>query len=435
VTLRRLGIALAVIIGLGAAGLVCQRVAERGRYAASYSTYGAGPGGTRGLYLLAEELGAEPVRWAEDLARLPERGMLVALGGCEARQLRELSRYERRILIEWVEGGGVLVVAGAHTYLDPDLGVWLDRPETECDPTAGLLGILTRDQRAGDDGEELDQVPDDFQEDPGETFDELASEDEPRPIEWAEPVPGGLLEGLGPIGLRQPATLVLGDGTIFRPFLGFDDELAGVVADRGEGHVVVLASASLFQNRDLEEADGGALFARLVREHAPAGPVIFDEYHLGVGERRSTARYLRQVGGGPVAIQLVVLVLLLLWRAGARFGATREDPPPPPGGTASYVAAIGTLYRRSADPPGAIGILVRHALGRVAERHRLPHSDPTALEKALEERRHHDAAAAVRRIAVTGRGPLVRSRDLVGLARELDHLVTQATQGTAEGRR
>ena len=60
---RRAAIAAAVILGLGLSGVMCQRVSARGRYVAAYSTYGSGPEGTRGLYLLAEQLGARPQRW------------------------------------------------------------------------------------------------------------------------------------------------------------------------------------------------------------------------------------------------------------------------------------------------------------------------------------------------------------------------------------
>lgn len=93
---RRAAIATAVILGLGLSGVMCQRVSARGRYVAAYSTYGSGPEGTRGLYLLAEQIGARPQRWAEDLGRLPEGGgMLVALGACETWMRRDVGRLER----------------------------------------------------------------------------------------------------------------------------------------------------------------------------------------------------------------------------------------------------------------------------------------------------------------------------------------------------
>ena len=77
-----------LLLGLLSTSLVvCSRVAERGRYVGAYSSYGAGPKGTRGLYLLSERLGAAPTRWAQDLAALPPPpAMLVA--ACHQRRCR-----------------------------------------------------------------------------------------------------------------------------------------------------------------------------------------------------------------------------------------------------------------------------------------------------------------------------------------------------------
>src|SRR6185369_1339779 len=101
-----------------------------------------------------------------------------------------------------------------------------------------------------------------------------------------------------------------------------DDTLVrGVALRRDRGWVIALASGSPFQNRDLRTSDGGPLLARLLDAYAARGaPVLFDEYHLGVGDSRSTMRYLADAGYGPLALQAVLLVALVLWRAGARFG-------------------------------------------------------------------------------------------------------------------
>jgi hypothetical protein len=111
---------------LASTALVCVtllRVAERGRFARAYSTYGSGAQGTRALFLLLSELGHPLLRWSQDLARLPAHATLIALGSCESPAARPLSRYERTELLRFVERGGVLLVAGARNYLPPELGV------------------------------------------------------------------------------------------------------------------------------------------------------------------------------------------------------------------------------------------------------------------------------------------------------------------------
>ncbi|HJL17481.1 MAG TPA: DUF4350 domain-containing protein [Sandaracinaceae bacterium LLY-WYZ-13_1] len=440
-TVWRVGVSAAVILGLGVAGLVCQRVGARGRYAVDYSTYGGGPEGTRGLFLLAEELGARPQRWARDLGRLPEGGMLVATGSCRQRMLRDVGRIERQNLRRWVERGGVLVVAGADDYLArEDFGVELAGDDDRCTPTEGLVGMMVRAERGprktgvGDDADEpeLEDLPGAFRDDPARTYDEVTEQEalaRPRlAVGASEP-----LRGIPFVGLRNPLDVrvdarAAGD-TLLR-LDGPDGRPAAVRVDVGRGAVVAIASASLLQNRDLAEQNGGVLFARLVEAHAPEGPVLFDEYHLGVGQRRSTMRYLRQVGAGAVVVQVLLLILFGLWRFGARFGSPRPEPPPDPAGTASYVEGVGTLYAKARDPEGAARILARRALERIGAHHHLDPRDAEHLARQLEARRRVEAAEAVRAIASRADRPVGR-RGLARLADELDAQVAAATRRAA----
>jgi len=440
-TSTRVVVAVVAVAGLGALGLVCQRVAARGRYAAAYSTYGAGPEGARGVYLLAGSLGAQPVRWSEDLARLPPRGMMLALGGCDVMSNREVSKLERQTLGRWVEGGGVLVVAGARDYLSDDLGVSLERAELDCMPNIGWLRDLERKQRererrARDAGPEASPVPspepepgipgdDDPFGIPPDAARDLVQGDRLPAAQWA--VPSDLLAGLPTLPLRQPAKVKLAAGATGTTILALPSGPAGIVVRRGRGAIVALASASVLQNREVESGEGAVLFARLVRAYAPRGPVLFDEYHLGVGEQRSLMRYVAQVGGAALALQLLVLIGLVLWRHGTRLGEPRLAPLPPPAGTASYVAAVGALYGKAKDPAGAIAIVARHALAHVALHHHVTTAEPGALAKALEERKQPHAADAVREIVAHAQGVLSDTQ-MVGRAKDIDRAVARATK-------
>jgi hypothetical protein len=432
---KRVLVGAAVLLALGASGLVCQRVGARGRYATAFSSYGSGPEGTRGLFLLAERLGARPRRWAEDLGRLPPRGMLLALGSCDQLMRRPLSRLERENLKRWVEGGGVLVVAGVDDYARrPDFGVEIVSDPERCRPTEGLVGMLAdaedrgrRRKRPDDEQRRLDQLPSSLRDDPAGTYDELTEEDALPPARIVVGVGDPLLDA--PLaGMRRPLRIDVSSTSESVEILRLDGpngETAGVRARVGEGAVIALSSASMFQNRDLGSEQGGVLFARLVRAEAPDGPILFDEYHLGVGQQRSLARYLRQVGMGAVALQLLLLVAFALWRFGARFGGARADPEPEPAGTVSYVEGVGTLYARASDPSGAARILVRRALERIGAHHHLDGRDAEKLADELDGRRRAAAAAAVRKIAAhlaegVGRGGLPR------FASELDALVLRA---------
>jgi len=436
---KRVAVGAAVLIAFGVSGVMCARVGERGRYVGAYSTYGAGPDGTRGLYLLTEQLGARPQRWAEDLGRLPDGGMLVALGSCQQLMRRELTRIERENLQAWVEGGGVLVVAGAPSYLrELDFGVQLDTTDAQCRPTVGLLAMLDQQEREErgedtDDEEDLPEVedlPDRFGDDPAGTYEEVVDTDGPGEV--VQVVGDAAPFADAPrIGMRRPLGITVDEdrprSTLLRVEQadGLPGEPAAVRVDVEEGAVIVLASASLLQNRDLSARGGGVLFSRLVRQHAADGPVLFDEYHLGVGQRRSFMRYLRQTGAMPLVIQVLLLIGLLLWRLGAKFGAHQRPAPDDPGGTASYVEGVGTLYAKAKDPAGAIAILIRRALERIAAHHHLPNRDAGRLADALESKHQTDAAQAVRDIAAVQAQPMPRG-GLSKVAERLDALTRTA---------
>jgi hypothetical protein len=437
---RKLRLLLAGLLGLlvFGGGFVCQRVAERGRFASEYSSYGAGPKGTRGLYLLSEALGARPTRWVEDLAALPTGGMLVALGACKG-MARKLSRYEQQELTRWVEAGGVLLVAGARHYLPKTLGVTFE-PSPDCPQLLDLLGGQSAEKEDAEGGSDAENAEDDQEALPAATPDSgslataaVGDED----MVWTSPA-DELLAGLPPIAMRNPGRLVIDeDANAPRVLLSFPDaptmpessvqREAAVVIERGRGKVVVLASASMLQNRELAAGEGGVLFARLLAAYAPKGPLLFDEYHLGVGERRSMTRYLRNVGATPFVLQLLLAALVWLWRSGARFGAIRRPPPPVPAGTASFVSALGGLFARAADPQGTVRILEHQALAQVAARHHLPPSTSSQrIARALEARGLKRAAAAVMRIGEAERMLLADRMDIATVSRKLDAAVKEA---------
>jgi hypothetical protein len=425
--------------------LTLDRVAERGRFAAAYSSYGSGPKGSRALYLLVEELVAPVTRWAQDLARLPGRAVLVALGGCDAAMARKVSRYERQELVRWVRAGGVLVVAGAREYLPQAFGVqfksdarcrtrWSallssepdDELDLEPDPLAADGGVGSADAPPQEDGDvsvEAESNPP-VPRKPGDTT-------------WAVPM-SAALRGLSVVPFRDPGELVLMPdlepelllGDPRRDAEGHETDIAplGVVLRHGLGRVIVLASASMLQNAELGTSDGGELFVRLLRSYGNGAPVLFDEYHLGIGERRSLMRYLRQMGAAPLALQLVLVVALLLWRAGARFGSIQAAPAPKPAESSSFVNALGQLYQRSADARGALELIARDAYARIAAHHHVEAASPARLAQALAARGATQAVEAVWQIetaAKSGKDATARLPELVAnidaaLARALE---------------
>jgi len=427
--------------------LTLERVAERGRFARSFSSYGSGPEGVRALYLLSAELGLSPMRWSQDLARLPRGATLVALGDCESGMARPMSRYEHDELLRWLVEGGVLLVAGTRHYLPAGLGV-----DFELDPSctdgaapeaAGRQpGPVQPPNSAHDAGASVDAgsanvpaadggtVAFDSAGSAGVTSAEKLDDDTPA---WGVPM-DSVVRGLPIVPFREPGRLKISnpsaDTLLGLPTLDRGSNTASllplaVTSPYGRGRVIVLAAANMLQNAELDTSEGAALFARLMRAYSHGGPVLFDEYHMGMGERRSLMQYLRQLGAMPTLFQLALCVVVLLWRVGARFGGVRPLAETAPGGTISFVTALGGLYQGAGDATAALRLIARAALARIATHHGMAPLQAAALERALEERGAWQARDAVRRIvaAVSSK----RVQPLPGVVQGIDAALASAT--------
>jgi hypothetical protein len=412
--MKRVLVALGVLVVLGIGLVMCSRVAERGRFVAAFSSYGSGPDGTRGLFLVSKARNPATQRWSEDLARLPRRAMVVALGSCKTPMARDLSRYEREAMTKWIEAGGVLLVAGSPTYLWDEAGVSIERAPECPQPGISLAELLNENP----------------EEQPEKPIEPVAPV-EPAFFEDVEPIPiaargHGALEGLDRVSLMLAGSVAVASGER-EVILDEGGTAHGVVVRKGRGTIIALSSASLFQNSSIEESEGAVVFDRIAQRYARDLPILFDEYHLGVGEKRSIMQYVRSVGGAAVFVQFLVVLLFFLWRRAARFGGPKLDAIDAPAGTASYVRAVGTLYERSNDRQGAIDRLVRHALLRVRDGHHLASSDAPHVATELDERGRKDEAAAVRKLDELATSARSGAKiDIVSTAREIDALVKKA---------
>jgi hypothetical protein len=199
--------------------------------------------------------------------------------------------------------------------------------------------------------------------------------------------------------------------------------LAAVVK-RGKGRVIALASANMLQNSEIEASAGAALFTRLLKEYGGHGAILFDEYHLGIGERRSLMQYLRQLGAMPLFAQLLLCALFALWRAGARFGGIQSSEAPNERGTISFVTALGHLYEAAADSGAALRLIARAALTRIASHYGVESAQAAALDRALAKLHAEAARRAVADIvaAVSGKP----SEPLPVLVQRIDRALARA---------
>ena len=297
-----------------------------------------------------------------------------------------------------------------------------------------------------DEAPEVENAPEPFQQPVAdEGFAAPTSDDETPRIFFAQTY--GPLKGAGALEMERPAILILGAGldapsvdaaaTTTRPAEGgtsvellarLDGAPAGLRLRHGRGSVVALSSASAFLNDALRQGRGAMHYARLLRAVAPdpATPVYFDEYHLGIGGARSIVRYLRQLGGGAILLQLLVLLAIVALRYGRRFGGLAPDPEPIPGGTASYVAGTSALYARSGDRVGVAGVLFERALLRIATAHRIAERSAGGVAESLGRLGRLRAAEAVQELAAMENARPSSDAALVAYAERLDQFVVAA---------
>jgi hypothetical protein len=453
---RRTWLAWALLgaVALTLLGFIAARVTERGRFALPYSTSGAGPEGTRALYQLLGEEGFAVETWNEDIGRMPPGGALVLLGGCDHLGARPFSRPERERLTRWIERGGTFVVAGASGYVTPELGASLRmRSFSECLEDPGLIAMARANEEEEANGEEAEAPPDalpppvappgstsvgndkppvdDLLADPDATFDALDGGLALAEPIWGVPAAEPLI-GLPLLGMRNAGAIELAPGADARILASTGGKIGVVEIRRGEGRVIVLASASLLQNRDLTEHGGALLMTRLLRHYLPSGAAVrFDEYHVGAGERRSMARYFTQVGVVPLLLQVLFGFALLFFARSRRFGGVRPPLTPPLSSTQAFVGGLAGLFRASRDKKGTQKILAENALRRIADAHRQPEHDVAALTRALEDRGRKAAATGVREVVAIGERSILAAGDLAKASRELDDAVARATRREA----
>lgn len=423
--------ALAVALITGALAFlslpwIVARVVARGRFSLAYSTLGAGPDGTRGLYEVLRTRGHRVARQMEDVLDFAPGGVFVALGGCDHFAARPLTRPEREVLTEWIHAGGLFVVAGI------DLGevagdVHVDMPSIdECIDEDSVLASMSRASRTVSEENVTGG-----QDDAGgvdETSREVEDPARLRPLSERD----AAFAGLSGLAMRRAGTIT-SPSSETRVLFTDGDALRGIYLPRGAGGVVVLASASPFQNRDLVSARGAALFVRILEVFGATGPIVFDEYHLGAGGSRSTVEYLVARGWAPMLLQALVLLFVWVLFMRRRLGLRARSEEPLPVTTASFVGGVSVLYEKADDRPGTARTLVDDALRRVVEAHRLRGVDPEAIARELERRRRREAAEAVRQLAALA-DTTTKTTKLVELIEAIDRSLDVALADTSARR-
>jgi hypothetical protein len=331
----------AVVIVLTLLGLVLGKPPAQPKEGTSYD---ASARGTRAAYLLLEELGY-PVR----RSRRPT-------DGCSVRWvlLPEEPGRESGRLVDWVRGGGVLVLADASGQFAQTLGIDLK-----------------------------------------------VQSDAPNSSEAAEGPGVAQLAG-GPVRVSWPGAA----GEVWasaggQPFV--------TIHRHGSGQVWLVNRPEVFTNRLIGEADNGILICRLAEATLARSPatngtpcVAFDEFVHGMRDNPGVAELLLEPPTVWVTLHSLLLVGLLLWHHGPRFGGGQAAPQGTRHSAEEFLHALADLLQRKGDHAEAFRTArdeLRHDLERELG---LPHDAAPEMLAEAASHRGGDAFAVLRLLKASG---------------------------------
>jgi hypothetical protein len=227
--------------------------------------------------------------------------------------------------------------------------------------------------------------------------------------------------------VRGARPLRLGHDAEATEILTSSEGTLGLTAPYGRGRVVLLGISEAFTNTALSDG-GGLVFARLLRAFAPSGPVWFDEYHLGMGERRSLVGYARDLGYGSILLQGLLASIAALAALAVRIApvASGREQASATRVQRSFLEALGALFQRSDDTRAALELLAQSALGRLADSYHARGLPAHKLEAWLRLRGLFAAAHYAQSIARHAALPLAAGETLVSRAQAIDQDATLA---------
>lgn len=313
-------------------------------FAPNRSTYHSGSTGTRALHDLLNESGYKVIRWRETPERLlSEAGELVNTFVVVGQTQIPFNEDEAKVLLDWVARGGrfVLIDRNPDDQLLPKSRGWsvsandAELPSLNTDPAdasqmtenAGELlpaqpSILTQSiqtVRPSRFASRLSILPPSVEE-----------------TDWYEQG-DSLDETAGPITTASAA-----------PVVHIADKAGALLVDYsyGQGRIVILSDPYIVANGGIKLNDNLQLALNTVA--GQDGLIAFDEYHQGKGIVQSA--FASYFAGTPVialGAQVVLLVLLILWTNGRRFGRPLPLRQVDRRSSLEFVASMAELQQRS----------------------------------------------------------------------------------------
>jgi hypothetical protein len=244
-------------------------------------------------------------------------------------------------LVEWVEAGGVLVLAGNPFEWPKEFG-GAGAGSAAASDKITVRRLLARSPAAGadEDEEEKEQSDEDAIYAPSNEVGALASG-----------------AGLTFAGTAERAAW-FDDGTLY-----------AAVLPHGSGYVLGIASDELMTNAGLARPGNAAAMVSIL-SNADRLEIRMADPEDGVSPPTTPIAALLRAGLGTALVHALVATLILFLAAGVRLARPKPAYPPRRRAFAEHVQAVGALYARARSAPHALGAFARFADERL--RARLP---------------------------------------------------------------
>jgi hypothetical protein len=303
----------------------------------------------------------------------------------------DLDEDTRIHLVEWVDAGGVLVLAGNPVEWPKPFGAAVASSSGTHKVTARLL--LTRGGSTDDDD----------------------STEENGPV-YSPTIEHGVLASEEALAFSVSTERVA----------SFDDGMTyAAVLSHGAGFVLGIASDELMTNAGLARPGNAAAMVSIL-SNADRLELRVADPDDGVSPPSTPIAALLRAGLGTALVHALFATLVLFLAAGVRLARPRPAPPPRRRAFAEHVEAVGALYARTRNAPHALAVYARFADDRL--RARMPRgSGDVAAFLATRARMPLEACQRVWARAIQAKAGAPPLGDELGVLRELSAVYAAAT--------
>ena len=349
---QRLTIVLTIVVILGLLVIlntityVKEQKVNDSEFTANRSTYHAGPTGTRAFYDFLSESGHKVMRWREATEKLlgssgPKVKTFVVIG----RTQLPFTSEEATVLLRWIGEGGhfVLIDRDPETNLMPRSGNWMI--------ASHQLDFPQFDLNANDQKQMTESVTALKPVQPTLLTQQI---EEVMPSRFGARMKVVAMNSSSAEhnGEHQlPSVEIVENETennLAAPVVHISDRDGAFLVDYayGAGRITVLGDPFIVANNGISSHDNLQLAINLVS--STDGLVAFDEYHQGKGiTQNEFASYFAGTPVLPIAAQIILLILFVLWTRARRFARPLPLVQLDRRSSLEFVASMSELQERS----------------------------------------------------------------------------------------